>query len=631
MEAGRHFIVGIDIKSVGKSNAFYLKICIAEISTFVYCIYLFRLCNYQMLLLSEIYDILKYTYFFSTNPEETIMAKKTLSQALNQYNESYATSRLNSAEFVLFKDNLKKFNNEMIKAINNDENEEHIKNIINSFLKNALYIDSEYKINTRDNIDSTIIRNDKLYVMIETKKPSNKNEMLRIDDINRKALHELILYYLDESRLTNIDKIKRNNDCEVRSLIATNGIEWFVFNANDIEKICDGYLERQYYKYRNNQLVYSNDNSKFYCEIKEYLEKSNLNNLNFVYFNLNEINSVKDKRELYKVLSAPFLFKEAPQLQIKEHTLNDKFYKELLYIMGLKEEKIDNKMLITINKNVDDTFAAQLYKKLKYDKDIENEEEVTEKTFELIIIWLNRLLFIKLFEGQLISFNDDSEDYKILDNGKISSFDDLMDLFFNVLGKKEREDSQFYNKFKKIPYLNSSLFEKQEIERVDININEIKNSNVKVKNNSVFGKKAPSQLPLLKYIIDFLNSYTFCSDINSSNSKKEIIDAAVLGLIFEKINGYKDGSIYTPSVITEYISRETLSKVVVSKINARLNWNCENLDDVKLMIDEELSLQSKLQIRKDINNIINTITICEIATMKLIPLQDMHTTRKCLI
>lgn len=60
-----------------------------------------------MLLLSEIYDILKYTYFFSTNPEETIMAKKTLSQALNQYNESYATSRLNSAEFVLFKDNLK--------------------------------------------------------------------------------------------------------------------------------------------------------------------------------------------------------------------------------------------------------------------------------------------------------------------------------------------------------------------------------------------------------------------------------------------------------------------------------------------------------------------------------------------
>ena len=168
-----------------------------------------------MLLLSEIYDILNYTYFFSTNPEETIMAKKTLSQALNQYNESYATSRLNSAEFVLFKDNLKKFNNEMIKAINNDENEEHIKNIINSFLKDALYIDSEYKINTRDNIDSTITRNDKLYVMIETKKPSNKNEMLRIDDINRKALHELILYYLDESRLTNIDKIKRNNDCEV--------------------------------------------------------------------------------------------------------------------------------------------------------------------------------------------------------------------------------------------------------------------------------------------------------------------------------------------------------------------------------------------------------------------------------
>ena len=539
------------------------------------------------------------------------MALKAISQALNQYNESYASSRIDSNEFKRYNDNLKNFNNDIQEAVNKDESEEYVKNIINDFLKNTLYTDNEYSINTKNNIDSTITRNGKLYVMIETKKPNNKNEMLKTDDINRKALHELILYYLEESRLTDAECVKSNSLCEIRSLVVTNGIEWFIFNANDIEKICDGYLERQYYKYKNNQLIYSNDNAKFYSEIKDYLEKSDLNKLNFVYFNLYEISSAKDKRELYKVLSAPFLFKEAPQLQIKEHTLNDKFYKELLYIMGLKEEKIDNKMLITINKNVENTFAAQLYKKLRYDKDIENEEEVTEKTFELIIIWLNRLLFIKLFEGQLISFNDDSEDYKILDNGKISSFDDLMDLFFNVLGKKEREDSQFYNKFIKIPYLNSSLFERQEIERVDININEIKNSNVKVKDNSIFGRKAPSQLPLLKYVIDFLNSYTFCSDINSSNSQKEIIDAAVLGLIFEKINGYKDGSIYTPSVITEYISRETLSKVVVFKINAKFNWNCENLDDVKLMIDEEPSMQSKLQIRKDINDIINTITICD--------------------
>ena len=40
-------------------------------------------------------------------------------------------------------------------------------------------------------------------------------------------------------------------------------------------------------------------------------------------------------------------------------------------------------------------------------------------------------------------------------------------------------------------------------------------------------------------------------DIQEKN--RALINASVLGLIFEKINGYKDGSFYTPGFITEYM------------------------------------------------------------------------------
>ena len=536
------------------------------------------------------------------------MSLKTMSQALSLYNENYASSRIDTQEFAGFNAEYNSFISKLNKAIEKHESEENIKKIINDFLGNAIYTSSDYSINTKNNIDSAICRNDKLLVMTETKSPDNKVEMLTTNDINRKALHELILYYLMESRDVDGSKVKRI-DCEIRRLIATNGIEWFIFDANDIEKLCDGWLEKQYYKYKNNQLNYSKDNAKFYSDIGTYLLKIDLKRINYVYFNLQDIRFPKDKRELYKVLSAPFLFKEAPKLQINEHALNDKFYKELLYIMGLQEEKIDNKIQITINHKVENTFAAQLYKKFKHDKDIDDEDLVIEKTFELIIIWLNRLLFIKLFEGQLISFNSDSEDYRILDSNKIKSFDDLMELFFNVLGKNQRDDNEFFNRFKDIPYLNSSLFERQEIESRDVNINELKNESVTIKSHTIFGKKAPEKMPLLKYVIDFLNSYTFCSDA-ANRSSSEIIDAAVLGLIFEKINGYKDGAIYTPSVITEFISKETLSKVIVNKVNQKLSWNCDSLDDIPIMI-KEIDLKERLSFRKQINEIINHITICD--------------------
>ena len=187
---------------------------------------------------------------------------------------------------------------------------------------------------------------------------------------------------------------------------------------------------------------------------------------------------------LYKVFQKTFLLKDSSRYNESTHVLNDKFYQELLYLMGLKEKSGKSNKTIEIDHTISNSLANQVYSILKNDKEYD-EISCIEKTFELVIIWMNRLLFIKLFEGQLITFNGDEKAYHILDSDKIIDFQNLQDLFFEVLGKKERDDNDFIKKFEKIPYLNSSLFERYDIEKQELNINAMKNEMVAKKKNSV--------------------------------------------------------------------------------------------------------------------------------------------------
>jgi adenine-specific DNA-methyltransferase len=72
-------------------------------------------------------------------------------------------------------------------------------------------------------------------------------------------------------------------------------------------------------------------------------------------------------------------------------------------------------------------------------------------------------------------------------------------------------------------------------------------------------------------------------------------------LIFEKINGYKDGSFFTPGFITMYMCSETIRKAVVQKFNETKNWKCEDID----------ALYNKIEDIKEANDIINSLKICD--------------------
>lgn len=348
--------------------------------------------------------------------------KKTIGEALKAYDERYYRERLDSNIINEFGSELEKYAGKINQAVKQKENEEYFKNIVNSFLKRNFYSDERYSINTDKNIDSTIKFDGQLLALIETKKPDNKSEMLNVDSLNRKGLWELIYYYLAATRDTTGFKVCMKPNTEIRRLIVTNSVEWFIFDANDIEKYCTGYLEKLFFKYCNNQLNYAKDTGKFYQEIKVYLDKAGITEkLEFVHFNLNDIYKKKREwRNLYKIFSKYYLLKNIYKPAFKAHVLNNSFYQELLYIMGLKEIKQDGKNVIIIDMEIKNSLAEQVYR--KYTEDKEKPREIAfEKTFELIIIWINRLLFIKLFEGQLVSFNSDVPCYRILDNEKIKT------------------------------------------------------------------------------------------------------------------------------------------------------------------------------------------------------------------
>jgi hypothetical protein len=293
------------------------------------------------------------------------------------------------------------------------------------------------------------------------------------------------------------------------------------------------------------------------------------------------------------------LLKEVYNKPLQTHGLNNNFYHELLYIFGLEEVKAHKKPIIEINEDVKNTFAQQVFHIYRDEKN-ENESVSFEKTLELIIIWLNRILFIKLFEAQLVLFNSD-EMYRILDKTKITASKKLSILFFEILGKKDRKNE--YSEYEHIPYLNSSLFEIQEAERT-ISINQIENESVVVKSNSVIRHLRKKNAKLLDYLIDFLNSYCFSSNYDiHETEKREIIDAAVLGLIFEKINGYKDGAFFTPPEITEYMCKEVIERAAIIKINAGMKWKCTNLFEIKDKIETNN--------RKKVNEAINELRICD--------------------
>src|SRR5690606_38784350 len=153
--------------------------------------------------------------------------------------------------------------------------------------------------------------------------------------------------------------------------------------------------------------------------------------------------------------------------------------------------------------------------------------------------WINRILFLKLLEAQLITYHKGDKSYSFLNLDKIKNYDDLNSLFFQVLARKyEERNEDVIKAFEKVPYLNSSLFELTDIEQDTLFIRYLRDyKSIPIISYTVLkdqiGKKRTGKLNTLEYLFEFLNAYDFriegSEEIQEEN--KSLINASVLGLI----------------------------------------------------------------------------------------------------
>lgn len=537
-------------------------------------------------------------------------------------NKAFLKIKPNRTEIESFKTNLI----ELLDRTNDTESEEFHKNLVSDFLKDTYYKNNHF-INTKGRNDLVIHNGNKakstVGVIIEAKKPTNKAEMLTKEKINVKAFQELILYYLRE-RITH-------KNLEIKYLIATNINEWFIFDSNVFEKqfAQNKGLVKQFNDFENGRLA-GKTTDFFYKEIAEPFVNGLKQDVEFTFFDIREYekplrnDNPKDDNKLislFKLLSPEHLLKLP--FANDSNSLDKRFYGELLHIIGLIETKVGSKKLIERNKKGErntgsflENAVIQLDSLDKINR-LDNpshfgttqEERLFNVGLELSITWINRILFLKLLEAQLKTYHKADKSYEFLSIDKIQNYDDLNSLFFQVLAKQQSVRNEDVTElFAKVPYLNSSLFEPTGIEHGTLFISNLRDdktipiySSTVLKNES--GKKRTGNLSTLEYLFEFLNSYDFSSEGKEEiqEDNKTLINASVLGLIFEKINGYKDGSFFTPGFITMYMCRETIRKAVIQKYNETKDWNCKDID----------SLYDKIEDRQEANDIINSLKICD--------------------
>ncbi|WP_441745516.1 type IIG restriction enzyme/methyltransferase [Helicobacter pylori] len=488
-------------------------------------------------------------------------------------------------------ENFEKEINSLLENAKRQNYEESQKSKINKFLKNTY----GYECDIYEKVDSAIYVDGKAWVLIEVKALNNRNEFPK-DRENplSKAFCQMVFYFLDA--------IKNNNS--LKHAIICNAHEFFLFDCKDLLFLKEDKRITDFHKDCTKNEGTDHKTKRFYSDLEEYLKNDFEGELRYTHFNLSSYDP-KELPLIYQVLSHEVLLKQKKTLDA--NTLNKDFYEELLYILGLEEQNEKGKILIKPS-HTQNSLSDALKK--EYNK-LDDEEVMA-----LLIAWNNRILFLRLLESLLISFNHFKEPFLTIENFK--DFNALNTLFFEVLAKKNNERSlEKEDKILgKIPYLNSSLFDKTPLESDGHEIKLLNNEPLEIYPKSVFKKDKDYQekkdLPLLEYLFTFLHVYDFTTtpkDIkdNRNTSESRLINPSVLGLVFEKLNGYKEGSFYTPSFITSYMCSESVTPIVLDKFNAIYEWDCKNLEALREKIDRNFSDQKA----KEYLQLLLALRICD--------------------
>lgn len=462
--------------------------------------------------------------------------------------------------------------------------------------------------------------------IIEVKRPQNKGEMVSEAAFNAKALHEVVAYAMTE-------RLGKNN-ADVRRLIITNGWHWYVLDMVDlcrVLKAVDRRFFRQFEKYLAGNLNLTSTRELYDCLMAPAMEAViRSGRLDCWHIDLSTVFNAKTQDLTDQPLKLKQLcqFFSPETLILREtkndaNTLNKAFYDELLYIMGLAEAEKnggEKKLLITRLPLKDRERFSLIEIALKACGQSHpglSAEALFEPALEVTLQWVIRVIFLKLLETQLVNYHQGDEAHAFLTPERIPTFGHLAELFFDVLAvPRAQREAGLSQRFQNVPYLNSGLFELTETEYEFARPAEGMVGAMKPFARTVLrdadGKPRRAPINNLEYLLRFLASFDFGSAEASdaaSGSARPLINASVLGLVFEKINGYKEGAVYTPSFVTAYMARRTLENVVRVKLEEAFSLGSDSWEDLKVRLLEDF--RSRRLSRRKVADVIDGIRICD--------------------
>ena len=506
------------------------------------------------------------------------------------------------------------FKNELsslVTRVNAAPSEDEVRNRIKEFFVSTNVSPTQNITFEKDNIDLLLKTQDGkgFASIIEVKHPS-KPGMLKENDGNRKALHELVWYFLNEV----FDKSYTPRNKNIKTLVASDGLHWFVFSGKDFYAAfgCGKVFEI----YKNNKNgEYATKTDDFYKEIQAYLNQNDIS-IPCVYLDLSQKYSANDLSVIRGVLSQQYLI--GGTIEKDSNDINNDFYNELLHIMGLQEYEKDHKKIITRCKNPDKgsllelalekldiryDFSGTLHDNLD-DYGKTKEERLVNVAIELCLIWVNRVLFLKLLETLLRNYKSINSEFLNVESNHIPNFQTLNNVFFNVLGKRVRSE-EYQTRFSQIPYLNSSLFERSDIEKESILISDLDDKELKLYSRTILKKRKKNspKLRTIEYLFEFLSMYKFGDGDDCT------INASVLGKVFEKINGYKEGSVYTPGFVSFAMCKNVIDAAVLRKFSKHLKQEIHSIDDLKQIT----AAPPNASVRQEYIGLFNSVTLCDLS------------------
>lgn len=178
------------------------------------------------------------------------------------------------------------------------------------------------------------------------------------------------------------------------------------------------------------------------------------------------------------------------------------------------------------------------------------------------------------------------ENYK--GNNRLLS-DVLEVLFFNTLNEKRDNDlaDKILGENIKIPYLNGGLFDKDSLDKLDIDF----------------------PYDYFKELMEFFAMYNFTIDENDPDDAEVGVDPEMLGHIFENLlEDNKDkGAFYTPKEIVQYMSQESIAQYLKTHTEETLHTAIEGLIKERKVNE---ALQNKASASK-VYDLLRDVKVCD--------------------